>query len=283
VPNNSMKYSSATRLLAATYLRLLGRKAFYGINQAMFTAGARGMCVSDPLGQSVGPGEQAFLRRIAKVREPVVFDVGANVGRYSAHLKRVCPSARIWAFEPNRATFQELNRTASEVRFTAVNVGLGETPGSLDLYDYSNTAGRLGSPQASLYREVISGVHRSEVTASKVTITTIDDFVRSERLAHVHLIKVDVEGHELAVLKGAATSINAGMVDIVQFEFNEMNVISRVFFHDFYDALPGYTFFRMVIDGLVPLGEYRARSHEVFFLQNVVATRPRLEYLDQVV
>jgi len=52
-----------------------------------------------------------------------------------------------------------------------------------------------------------------------------------------------------------------------------MNVMSRTFFIDFYDAPPGFTFYRMLVDGLAPIGAYRPRTHDVFFLQNIVAIR----------
>jgi len=94
----------------------------------------------------------------------------------------------------------------------------------------------------------------------------------------LQLLKVDAEGHELAILRGAQRAIRSGVVDIVQFEFNEMNVTSRVFFKDFYEVLPGFSFHHMVVDGLAPMGTYRPRTHELFILQNVVAIRDGLDY-----
>jgi hypothetical protein len=74
-------------------------------------------------------------------------------------------------------------------------------------------------------------------------------------------------------LRGAQHAIASGSIDLIQFEFNEMNVMSRVFFKDFYDVLPGYSFYRMVVDGLAPMGGYVARTHEVFVLHNIIAVR----------
>jgi hypothetical protein len=93
---------------------------------------------------------------------------------------------------------------------------------------------------------------------------------------------VDAEGHELAILRGAREAIVSRRVDVVQFEFNEMNIFSRVFFKDFYDALPGFAFYRMVTDGLAEIGPYQPRTHELFFLQNIVAIRDDLDYRSSI-
>lgn len=87
------------------------------------------------------------------------------------------------------------------------------------------------------------------------------------------MLKIDTEGHELNVLKGARLTIAKGMVDVIQIEFNEMNVISRTFFKDIIDILPGYDFYRLLPDGLLPLGAYKILDFEIFAFQNIVALK----------
>jgi len=219
---------------------------------------------------TIGPGERHFLSRIAKMPSPVVFDVGANVCSYATELKRLCPTARIWAFEPHPVTFEQLASQAARYEITALNVGLSDHSRKARLFDY---AAGSGSPHASLHKRVIEVLHASESTELDIELTTIDAVLSSGEPRHVDLLKIDAEGHELAVIKGASKAIADGAIDLIQFEFNEMNVISRVFLRDFYDALPSYEFYRMVVDGLAPLGTYRARTHELFFLHNIVAIR----------
>lgn len=87
------------------------------------------------------------------------------------------------------------------------------------------------------------------------------------------MIKIDAEGHELKVLAGARRSIARGMIEAIHFEFNAMNITSRVFFRDFYDLLPGYRFYRMLPGGLAPLGDYDPVTCEILAYQNIVALR----------
>jgi hypothetical protein len=87
----------------------------------------------------------------------------------------------------------------------------------------------------------------------------------------IDLLKIDVEGGELNVLKGCKGAIREKKIKVIHFEFNEMNTLCRVFFKDFIAALPYYVFFRMLPSGLIPLGEYRPLMHEIFAFQNIVA------------
>jgi FkbM family methyltransferase len=273
----------AIRILAAAYLAVFGRKAFYRWNQFLLNLGARGMSVGDPMAKTIGPGEMTFLRRIARVPGLTVFDVGANVGEYSVRLAKLCPSVRIWAFEPHPGTYQTLSGVAARLGFNALNLGFSDRPGQIDLYDYAGYPNGLGSPHASVYRQVIEDIHGSEATANTVDVTTIDAFIAANNIEHINLLKLDTEGHELPILVGAQKALNAGLIDIVQFEFNEMNAISRTFLHDFYRVLPGYTLYRMVVDGLAKLGAYQPRTHELFFLQNIVAVREGLTYSELLI
>lgn len=264
------------RLFANGYVWLLGRKRFYRWNQRLLNLAVRGMGVGNPSTEVISASENRLLSRLASLPELTVFDVGAHVGEYASQLRKLCPSAKIWAFEPHPASFRELRGAAQREGFIAVDVALSDSSGSAALYDHATVA--VGSAHASLHAGVIERIHHGQSTVHDVQVTTIDDFMTGNEIGHVNLLKVDAEGHELAILRGARQAIASSEIDVVQFEFNEMNVMSRVFFKDFYDVLPGFSFYRMVSDGLVPVGAYHARTHELFILQNIVAIRDSVEY-----
>jgi len=69
---------------------------------------------------------------------------------------------------------------------------------------------------------------------------------------------------------GASQAINSGGVDVVQFEFNEMNVMSRVFFKDFF-AAPTWFFVLSLLVAGSGRSAHISRHHELFILQNVIA------------
>ncbi|MDW8325828.1 MAG: FkbM family methyltransferase [Anaerolineales bacterium] len=257
--------------MIALYRWLFARPSCAWLNRFVTSLGLHGLGILNYENEHVS-GEAYFLRwLVRRYSAPVVLDIGANVGNYASRIKTLSPQAVIYAFEPHPRTFAVLAAEAERHGFTALNVGCGDAAGQAQLFDYA--ASDAGSSHASLYRDVIERIHRSASVAWPVTITTIDRFLQEVGLTHVDLIKIDTEGHELAVLQGARQAIAAGQIDIVQFEFNEMNISSRVFFRDLCDVLPGYVFYRLLPSGFLPLRDYRPIFWEIFAFQNIVAVR----------
>jgi FkbM family methyltransferase len=132
----------------------------------------------------------------------VVFDIGANVGYYSlTAAPLVGPRGSVYAFEPASRQFKRLKENASRNGFSQIHpykLALSDKPGEaiLHLEDESNTG------SASLRPAGDSGL-RDET----VTCTTLDDFVESLGLDRIDAIKMDVEGYELAVLKGGQKAL----------------------------------------------------------------------------
>jgi len=256
-------------MLGRLYKRLLVRRALYGFHRRLFLMGLHGMGVLNTEDFHT-TGEAWLHRRLARVwpERPVVLDVGANVGLYASAVKRIRPHARVFAFEPNPAAYARLQEAAAAHDFEALNRGCGSEAGERLIYDYTDAQ---GSGHASLHAEVFRDVHRAEATATPVHLVTLDDFVAERGLERIDLLKIDTEGNELDVLRGATRTLEAGRVRLVQFEFNEMNAVSRSFFRDFREVLSGFTFHRMLPDGLVALEPYRAVDCEIFAPQNILA------------
>lgn len=200
---------------------------------------------------------------------PILFDVGANVGNYSLELAALYPDARIFAFEPNKSTFEKLtSRAGSFDNIECLNYGLGSKKGYLDMYTYEND---LISEHASVYEKVLTDLHQSaSLVKRQVPITTLQDFCEERSIDRIDFLKVDTEGFEYEVLSGAIEMIKQKRISAIQFEFNEMNVVSRVFLKDFYELLTGYDLYRIDSKRLIPLGEYDS-INEIFKFQNILA------------
>lgn len=203
---------------------------------------------------------------------PILFDVGANIGEYAKLLVDTFPNAAIHAFEPNPRTHATLVARIQNRCFTAVAAAVGEKEDELQLFDYPMD----GTSHASLYREVLTQIHHStEVASRPVRVVTLDKYCREQSIPHIDFLKIDAEGHELPALRGAKNLLNADRVGIIQFEFNEMNVISRAFLRDFYETLPKHLFYRVDSGRLISLGDYNSRN-EVFRFQNILAVHRSL-------
>jgi FkbM family methyltransferase len=232
-------------------------------------------------GMNMGPidiktnGEERLIERLAQQfpKDAVLFDVGANKGDYTlALLRHFGRDARIFAFEPSKPTFELLSGAISSGRNVRMEqMGFGERGELMNLY-----ADAQGSALASLYQRRIFGNQLSvEAPAEKIHIMRVDDYCHANDIERINLLKVDVEGHELSVLKGCGDLL-AQKIDVIQFEFGGCNIDSRTYLKDFFDMLaPEYELFRMVADGLVSLKTYR-ESYEIFVTNNIVAARDPL-------
>lgn len=95
----------------------------------------------------------------------------------------------VYSFEMNKTNFDLASNTATECNFTLENLGLGSYPHE-ENYINARGASRL-DPQGSEVAQIV----------------TLDDYVREHNLPSVDFIKMDVEGAELDVLRGAAITI----------------------------------------------------------------------------
>jgi len=251
---------------------LIGRRVFYPVNKALFLVALRGLGFNAAYGAPISHPEMRFLRRTLGRTVRTVLDVGANRGDYSRFVRTLAPDAVIHAFEPNRRTFDLLRDAASEANVQPFHAACGARPGTLKL---ANLADPTGSTFASLVPEV--ALHASHATGiplgspEDVPVVTLDEHCREHGLDRIDLLKIDTEGFELEVLKGAAGLIADKRIGVVQLEFNYCNVYSRVFMRDIAAALPGYGLHRLLYSGELVDLEPEHKFRELFTYHIVVA------------
>lgn len=258
-------YSALLKL----YASLFARQQFRKLNLLLFDLGLHGLGILNYQDRNIS-GELTFLRQCLKNKvSPVVLDVGANVGGYSRDVVAINPSVTVFAFEPHPLTFERLvSNIGARPNIRPFRCAVGDRAGRHVLYDRHSEGGTM---HASIFREVIEDIHQVQSTGYEVNLVTLDEFIEEHRLGRVDLLKIDTEGYEMNVLKGGINAIRSGIFKTIQFEFNEMNVVSRVFFKDFIDALPQYQFHRMLPGGLQRIDRYDPVRCELFAFQNIVA------------
>ena len=131
-------------------------------------------------------------------------DVGANKGSFLPPLSRAAgPEGRVVAFEPQPELAEYLERACRAAGLENVAIeaaGVSDRAGSRRL----RIPGASGpSPGASLEGSVAA---RSPGRDVSVPVVALDDYLRDER-RRIAAIKIDVEGHELSVLRGAGGTI----------------------------------------------------------------------------
>lgn len=219
-------------------------------------------------------GERAIFRLLKnRVTPPYcVFDVGSNVGQFlHLTLENIGDDdkSRIHCFEPGHKTFRMLaNSVPQDTRVRLNNLGIGREPGEALLH--FDTA---GSGLASLTERRLTHFGIGFQESESVTLTSIDSYCSDNNIDHIHLLKIDIEGHELDALAGARTMFDRRSIDVVALEFGGCNIDTRTFFQDFwyFFANVDMKIFRITPSGyLHPITSYK-ESHEQFRTTNFIA------------
>jgi FkbM family methyltransferase len=208
------------------------------------------------------------------IASPVVFDVGANVGDYSLLVKQCMPSATVHAFEPARTTYEELVRRVKEAGsdVKAHNIGFSDSRKTVDLFSYA-VEGKPTTILSSIDQRLPTAVQEVRTNATEpIEVNTIDDFCEVEGIDHINFLKIDVEGHELSILRGAQRMLAKGAVSMIQFEFGPGNIYSRTFFFDFWSLLSSFTIYRILPTGIAPI-RYYGEHREIFLTTNYLAIK----------
>ncbi len=233
------------------------------IYEKLFSIGLKGMNI----GQGDSPsnsGEKWVIDNIySKIasKPRIFFDVGAHTGEYSKEILK--HDFQVYAFEPSKVSFDELK---TQVNFQAFNIGFGDKTEEKILYSDS-----AGSSLASIYNRRLSHFGLETKSEEKVKIDTLDNFCEKHEINRINVLKLDAEGNEFSILRGAEKMLQRGVIKYIQFEFGGCNIDSRTFFQDFWYLLsPKYKIYRILKNGLQPIGKYR-ESNEIFLNTNFLA------------
>jgi FkbM family methyltransferase len=218
----------------------------------------------------------ALLDRLVQ-RGDVVVDVGAHRGVYTDRMARlVGPGGRVYAFEPNPDSWRILTAVKGDAGHVTMRaIGISDHMGTATLYRprpkgirvdaMSSLAAPRDTPEVS-YDPVV--VHLDRL-----------DAVLEHEARRIALIKIDVEGHELAVLRGGEAVLRRSMPTIViEIEQRHQATDIRETFE--YLRELGYSGSFLDPHGLRPLGEFDVRRHQTDLLPDSFAVgRPAPGYV----
>lgn len=228
------------------------------------------------------PGTLALFEVVLRP-DDIVLDVGANIGLMSlTAAKLVGPDGAVYAFEPHPEMYSKLlgNIELNNVdQIVPVNVALGCNPGIRQIYsrpDVNIGASSLVSASGS-------------VPAGFASVATLDQFMEAARLDRVRLAKIDVEGFEYEVLKGAEITLTSGKIDILCIEFDDemprnSAEISMADIHSYVLESGLYAAFRLAdtkfadactLVELANLADVVRHDNIIYILKSLVPTLPR--------
>lgn len=175
--------------------------------------------------------EEIFVEEVYATRgdplpaEPVVLDIGANIGMFSLYIARLRPGARIYAFEPAPDAFAALSANVADhglpVTCLPWAVGGRSEPGEMTVYPraavFSSIAGDAAADRTAIAAAIANAVDDSRsagvvdqladtrmegARTVPIEVTTLPDVLDRLGESHVDLLKLDAEGAETAILGG---------------------------------------------------------------------------------
>lgn len=207
-PEYFFQPSTIIKKLFTTQKRIVIRKTPWGSNieinskEAIGTAIARtgiyDLAVSEILWRLIEPGD-------------FVLDVGANIG-YTANLSshRAGSTGKVWAFEPNPMLLSRLTKNLQYLKYQ------NTTLFPLALSNF-NGKGFLVLPEIYSINEGVAFIGSSnDVNTVNVELRKLDDLLPDGTF--ISVLKIDVEGHELSVFKGAQKALDKKLINNIIFE-----------------------------------------------------------------
>ena len=171
-------------------------------------------------------GELFVLKAMANQRFSCIFDVGANIGKWALMAHGIFPKAKIHCFEVIKPTCEQLRHRTKGIPNIIIN--------DHGLSDKNEEVALKYFPRASALATMFDYPYNLEHIMMSGHVITGDSYVEEQGIEHINFLKIDVEGAENRVLYGLAGTISGGKVDVIQFEYGKVNILTKFLLRDFH-------------------------------------------------
>lgn len=161
-----------------------------------------------------------------------IFDVGAHDGRTAKLYNKQFPNSKIFSFEPTPNTFKSLANNLSNYKNVELsNVALSNFVGQTQFFlNKSSLTNSILKPHDEKY--IAPDIFHT-VEKIVVNTNTIDVFCEEKKIEKINILKIDVQGAELEVLKGAAAMLTNKNIDLIYLEVEFVELyLNQPLFHD---------------------------------------------------
>ena len=233
-------------------------------------------------------GESCFLGEALKYIKrttsiPTVFDVGANIGRWSSFAISNLNTFSLHVFEPNVSLKEELANSIkvmmamakpnAEAHVNMLGVGIR---GKKTLY-VSKNSNELATTVLNSGKPVYGDYDKLEIE-----LIGGSDYCKAKKIDKIDYLKIDTEGSELAALKSFGAYLQKGRIKFIQFEYGKSSLYGGSMLNSFFDVLGSqYSIHRIFPEGITEQLQYSEKL-EAFGWSNYLAIhRDNLDLLDQ--
>lgn len=189
----------------------------------------------------------------AGIHPRMVFDVGANIGQSYTRFRGYFPNSRIISFEPVSRPYERLARTvAGDNLATAERLALGEKSGR----EVVSVSDNWTEGNSLLFPSDAPDCHKEAIN-----VDTVDSYCAANAISQIDILKIDTEGFEIPVLRGARLTRTEAVFCEVGFSRNNER---HTYLPDVMELLDG-----MTLHGLYDIvhsqgGEYPSHANALF-------------------
>ena len=208
-----------------------------------------------------------FLLPALMENDAIVFDIGANRGIYSYFMQKITSPEKIYAFEPNPREFRLLRKLFPDIN--TFNIALSSELGKKTLRVPILNNGLILTTRSSI-AEINEDIEVKKYVNFSTSTNTVDNIVEKLGLTRLDFMKVDVEGHEFEVVKGAQNTLSK-MEPTLLIEIEQRHhsfPIDDIFNYIFLFNYSGF-FIDLTQKKCLPLNDFSIERHQKFSNQGL--------------
>lgn len=152
-----------------------------------------------------------ILKKVLKKNNNIIFDIGANKGQSIYRYRKLFNNSKFYSFEPSLKAFEILKSKYGNLNnIKLFNVALGSQKKKKLFYDYKNNELSSFIKINKKFKETKKDIF--------VEIDTIDSIFKKNNLKRINLLKMDTQGYEETILRGAKGLITEQKIDLIELE-----------------------------------------------------------------
>lgn len=157
------------------------------------------------------------IRKISGKPLTTAVDIGANEGVFANELLDALHLKKLYSIEPGSNAYKKLSmRFEGDERVQCDKYAIGEEAGTFVLYTFTD------SKKNTLDPSLRDQMRTSGGTPEEITVITLNEYASRNSIKKIDFLKIDVEGNELPVLKGATDLLANGNISFIFCEFHKI-------------------------------------------------------------
>lgn len=172
--------------------------------------------------------DETYCKYFNTNNELVIFDIGSDTGQSVERFRKIFPNSIIHCFEPSFESFKILkNSNYSNVILN--NTGLSYKEHSAIFYEFINNNEISSFNKISNKSQFPPNLDTTNLIKSDKKMTSIDLYVEKTNLTNIDICKIDTQGFEVNVLKGATKTIKKNIIKFIEVEISASNLYENDF------------------------------------------------------